>query len=369
MKAERAPDLVIDQGEEPGRFRLSGRLDLRGAVHLVEQLSRADGPLRLDLSGVESFTGSGVGGLYEVARRRGDEIRWEHPPAGLREYLESDPAAEWILAADPEETSERTPVRWRDQVVDAAATTMEFLSLAAEFLYWVCFAPFRGVPLRFGRICSEISRIGLDAVPIVSLVSVLIGVILCLNAAAQLSQYGAERFAADLVAVALVRELAPVITAVLVAGRSGSAIAAEIATMRVSEEIDALRVMGINPRAFLVVPMLVGLMVSLPCLVMLADLIGIAGGFVIALGLLHLPFAVYWEATVQAVELADLVLGWIKGVAFGVLIGLTAATLGLRVQGGAAGVGRVTTRAVVTSFFLVILFNAVFTAIFYALRS
>src|SRR5262249_11464257 len=215
------------------------------------------------------------------------------------------------------------------------------------------------------KVVTGMTRVGVEAIPIVGLIAALMGVILALNSAGQLRAYGAEKYTANLVGIALTRELAPVITAILVAGRSGSAIAAEIATMNVSDEVDALRVMGINSRAFLLVPKLLALTLAMPVLVVLSSLVGIAGGFAVAILGLHLPFEVYWDQTIKALHVQDLVLGSAKALVFGALIGLTGCTLGMRVKGGATGVGRVTTTAVVTSYVLVIVANTVFTLHFF----
>ncbi len=245
------------------------------------------------------------------------------------------------------------------------AAARYFVALALEMAYWTLIAPFRGVQLRVSKVVTEINRVGVEAIPIVGLIAALMGVILALNSAGQLRAYGAEKYTANLVGIALTRELAPVISAILVAGRSGSAIAAEIATMNVSDEVDALRVMGINPRAFLLVPKLLALALAMPVLVVLSSLIGIGGGFAVAVFGLHIPFEVYWEQTIKALHVQDLVLGSAKALVFGALIGLTGCTLGMRVKGGATGVGRVTTTAVVTSYVLVIVANTFFTILFF----
>ncbi len=298
---------------------------------------------------------------------RGAEVLFRGASEDLKRYLRELPLSE-IVAADclgcgiEEEPLLATAGGGYFELVAAARY---FVALGLELAYWTVLAPFRGVKLRLGKVVTEINRIGVDAIPIVGLIAALMGVILALNSAGQLRAYGAEKYTANLVGIALTRELAPVITAILVAGRSGSAIAAEIATMNVSDEVDALRVMGINPRAFLLVPKLLAITLAMPVLVVLSSLVGIAGGFVVAVFGLHLPFDVYWEQTIRALHVQDLALGSAKALVFGALIGLTGCTLGMRVKGGATGVGRVTTTAVVTSYVLVILANTFFTLVFF----
>lgn len=343
------------------------RLDLEAALALLHALESRGGPLTIDLSAVRSFTGAGAAALIELVRERGAEVRFRGASDDLKRYLSELPLGT-IVSADclgcgieEEELLETAG----GSLYELWSTARYFVALALEFLYWVVIAPWRGVKLRFGKFVTELNRVGVEAIPIVALIGVLMGVILALNSAGQLRNYGAEKYTANLVGIALTREIAPVITAILIAGRSGSAIAAEIATMQVSDEIDALRVMGINPRAFLLVPKLLALTLGMPVLVILSSLVGIAGGFVVAIFGLHLPFEVYWDQTLKALHVKDLVLGAIKSLVFGALIGLTGCTFGMRVRGGAIGVGRVTTTAVVTSYVLVIVANTFFTLLFF----
>jgi phospholipid/cholesterol/gamma-HCH transport system permease protein len=353
-------------GSEPVAVS-SEQLDLETALELLGRVRARTGPVVVDLTPVRSFTGAGAAALVELVRERGESLKVRGAPEDLKRYLRELPLEDIVCAECLQDGIEEEPFLvaagggWL-QFVDAARF---FVQLGLEFLYWVFVAPFRGTRLRLGKVVTELNRMGVDAIPIVALIGVLMGVILALNAAGQLQRYGQEKFTANLVGIALTRELAPIITAILVAGRSGSAIAAEIATMQVTEEIDALRVMGINPRAFLLVPKLLALTVGMPVLVILASLVGIAGGFLVAVTGLNVPFSVYWDQTVSALHAVDIALGVVKALVFGTLIGLTGCTLGMRVKGGATGVGRVTTAAVVTSYVLVIVANTFFTLLFY----
>lgn len=343
------------------------RLDLEAALALIHALEGRSGSLTVDLSAARTFTGAGAAALIELVRERGEAIRFRGASEDLKRYLSELPLGA-IVAADclgcgieEEELLETAG----GSLFDLFAAARWFVQLGLEFLYWVVIAPWRGVQLRVGKVVTELNRVGVEAIPIVCVIGMLMGVILALNSGGQLRAYGQEKYTANLVGIALTREIAPVITAILIAGRSGSAIAAELATMKVSEEIDALRVMGINPRAYLLVPKLLALTLGTPVLVVLSSLVGIAGGFIVALVALHLPFAVYWDQTLKALHVRDLVLGAIKALVFGALIGLTGCTLGMRVRGGATGVGRVTTSAVVVSYVLVILANTFFTLLFF----
>jgi phospholipid/cholesterol/gamma-HCH transport system permease protein len=209
-------------------------------------------------------------------------------------------------------------------------------------------------------------RAGADSVPIVLVINFLVGLVTGFQAAVQLKQFGANIFVADLVGLSVARELAPLMTAIIVAGRSGAAFSAELGTMRVSEEIDALRTLGLDPFTFLVFPRVVTLVLVLPLLTVLADLIGIAGGLLVALLGFDITTSAYLVETQKAVGLWDVFSGCLKTVFFGLSISLIACQRGLAAGGGAQGVGRATTSAVVTSLFAIVVVDALFTVLFHA---
>ena len=251
--------------------------------------------------------------------------------------------------------------------LDAVESVAFLWNLLLDTFYWIMIAPVTGRGLRIGSIFQEMVKVGVSAIPIVALISFSIGLILAMQSAYQLSQFGATLLTADLVAVSQTRELGPLMTAIIVAGRSGSGICAEIGTMKVGEEIDALQSMGFNPIKFLVVPKILALIVMMPCLTLISDFIGISGGFVMAVSTLDLSFTSYLNRTMNALAMKDLVSGLTKSVMFAYLIGMTGCYTGLKVEGGAEGVGRRTTQSVVVSIFLIILADALFTSIFYFL--
>jgi phospholipid/cholesterol/gamma-HCH transport system permease protein len=209
-------------------------------------------------------------------------------------------------------------------------------------------------------------RAGADAVPIVALLTFLVGLVTGFQAAIQLKQFGANIFVADLVALSITRELGPLMTAIIVAGRSGAAFAAELGTMRVSEEVDALVTLGLDPYRFLVLPRVLALLVVTPLLTFLADLCGILGGLLVALLTLDLTVGSFLRETRSALDLWDVGSGLVKGVAFGLVLALIACQRGLAANGGAEGVGQATTSAVVTSLFALVLMDALFTVLFNA---
>jgi phospholipid/cholesterol/gamma-HCH transport system permease protein len=225
--------------------------------------------------------------------------------------------------------------------------------------------PFRGERVRLRETLVQAVRAGNGSLALVSLICFLVGMIIALQSAYQLRIFGAVDLVSSLVAVSVSRELAPLLTAIIVAGRYGSAIAAELGTMRVSNEIDALEVMGIDPTSYLVVPRLVALILVMPCLTVFADVIGILGGMLVGVGVLDLGFGSYVEDTVDSLVLEDIYTGLVKSVAFAGIIGVVGCHEGLTTKGGAEGVGRSTTSAVVRSIVLVIIADLFVTAWFY----
>jgi len=239
-------------------------------------------------------------------------------------------------------------------------------SLCVRSLYWIFIAPFRGKKLRWHLTFVQMVRIGVNSVPIVCIISFCVGLIIAMQAAYQLERFGATIYVADLVGVSMTRELGPLITAIVIAGRSGSAIAAEIGTMKVSEEIDALKTMALNPIGYLVVPRTLAMIIVVPCLTVLADMIGITGGFVLAVVNLKLPFIAYFNQTADAILFKDFITGLIKSFFFALIIAQIGAYQGFSVSGGAEGVGKSTTASVVSSIFLIIFADLLFTMLFYS---
>ncbi|MEW6533936.1 MAG: MlaE family lipid ABC transporter permease subunit [Thermodesulfobacteriota bacterium] len=209
-----------------------------------------------------------------------------------------------------------------------------------------------------------IERSGSDAVPIVAILSFLMGAILAFQAAIQLRKFGANIFVADLVSVSICLEMGPLLAAIIVAGRSGAAYAAHIGTMQVTEEVDALRLMGVDPIRFLVSPRIVAVGLALPCLTIFADIVGIFGGCVVSVFALDLTPITYFNQVGRVLEVSDVLKGLIKSFAYGVEIAAIGCLRGFQVRGGAESVGQATTSAVVTSVFVLTVTDAVF-AMFY----
>jgi phospholipid/cholesterol/gamma-HCH transport system permease protein len=241
-----------------------------------------------------------------------------------------------------------------------------FKGLAIQVIYWTFVAPFKKRGINWKSTIEQMVRMGFDSTPIVLLIAFFVGLILAMQSAYQLRQFGATIFVANLVAVSLVRELSPLLTAIIITGRSGSAITAEIGTMKVYEEIDALDTMGFNPIRFLVVPRTIAMLIMLPCLTIMADFIGIFGGYIISVSSLDLTSVRYIDQTISALHFKDLFSGFTKSVFFALIIAAIGCYQGLMVDGGAEGVGKSTTKSVVTTIFLIIAADVAFTAFFYS---
>lgn len=237
--------------------------------------------------------------------------------------------------------------------------------LAGESAYYTFVGPFKGHRLRPQRVFHQGMAVGVEAIPIISLITFFVGLIMALQSAYELRKLGAVQFVADAVAISIVRELGPLITAVVVIGRSGSAFAAEIGTMKVTEEIDALKTMALRPVAFLVAPKFLAMLVMMPCLTIWADAMGVLGGSLFGVTAANFTFVSYLQATRDALSLRDLYTGLVKSVLFGGVITAVGCQEGFSTGAGAEEVGRSTTSAVVTSIFLVILVDLVFTTLFY----
>jgi phospholipid/cholesterol/gamma-HCH transport system permease protein len=218
------------------------------------------------------------------------------------------------------------------------------------------------------RATHEAMAAGVAAIPIISLISFFVGVIIALQGAYELQRLGAMQLVAGLVAIAITRELGPLITAIVVIGRSGSAFAAEIGTMRVTEELDALKTMALDPVAFLVVPKFIAMAVMLPCLAILADLMGVLGGGLFGVIGGGYTFEGYMLATRDALLLRDITSGVVKSLVFGMVITAVGCHEGFATGAGAEEVGRSTTSAVVISILLVIVIDLIFTGLFYLAR-
>lgn len=225
--------------------------------------------------------------------------------------------------------------------------------------------PFHGKKLNLNRAVHQAMSVGVAALPIVSLISFFVGMILALQGAFELRRLGAIQLVANAVAISMTRELGPLMTAIVVIGRSGSAFAAEIGTMKVNEEIDALETMALEPVPFLVAPKFLAMILMVPCLTTWSDLMGVLGGGSFGVSSAGFTWATYLNATLDAIALRDILLGLIKAFMFGVVITAVGCKEGFGTGLGSEEVGRSTTSAVVKSIFMVVAVDLIFTAVFY----
>lgn len=221
--------------------------------------------------------------------------------------------------------------------------------------------PFKGKFIKWEQFVKEATRIGVDSLPIVGLIGLLLGLIMAFQSAYQLRQFGANIYVANLVGISMVRELGPLMTAIILAGRSGASMTAELGTMKVREEIDALKVMGIEPTQYLIIPKFYAMTITGPSLTLMASAIGIFGGFVIALFYLDLSLSSYWNQTLEALSIHDLLNGMSKSLVFSWIIVIIGCYKGINLTGGAEAVGRATTASVVSSIFMIIIADSLFT--------
>ncbi len=249
--------------------------------------------------------------------------------------------------------------------LQAIQASLQVCLLMVNTFVWTVVAPLRGRGFRTRYAVQQFVEYGVNSLPIVTLICFLIGAIMAMQSSYQLSRFGAVHLVANLVGVSAMRELAILMTAIIIAGRSGSAITAEIGTMKVSEEIDALEVMGLNVNKFLIAPKFAAMVLAVPMVTIIAVLMMIAGGYTISVFVLGLDAMRYIEQTADALTAKDLVIGMTKSVFFAVVICWVGVYRGFQVAGGAESVGRQTTSSVVTSIFVIIVLDMIFTVFFY----
>jgi phospholipid/cholesterol/gamma-HCH transport system permease protein len=282
------------------------------------------------------------------------------PPAPSSQHKSKGRA--WsALFAPLEKVGQRTL-----EILDQIGAVWYLLLDAAHWLLLAVFSP----KIRVGRagIVSQILRIGVRSVFIVTLVSASVGLILAMQMAPPLESLGQKDKIANIVGLAVIRELGPLIAGIVLTGFAGAAIAAEIGTMVVGEEIEALKAHALNPVRFLVVPRVVASIVSMAALSVIATIAGVAAALLISMLALGVPYTTFMTNLLTQVKVVDFTTGWAKSVVFGTLIGIIACSNGLRVTGGAAGVGQATTRTVVQSIVAIVFADLIFTAVFYALK-
>ncbi|MFN0243925.1 MAG: ABC transporter permease [Planctomycetota bacterium] len=335
--------------------RLSGvwRLALpRGSIDALQReiVERPPRRVAFDARAIRAWD-SGLVALVRrvraLAAERSIAIDVSGLPDGVQRLLHLAEAVPEALGVAPKTASPAPLARIGTAVLGARARLLDVLEFLGETTLGLARFARRAARLRIADLWLFVQEAGIDALPIVTLISFLVGTIMAFVGAVQLERFGASIFIADLVGLAMTREMGAMMTAIIVCGRTGASYAAQLGTMKVTEEVDALSTFGIPPIEFLVVPRIVALVVMMPCLCLYADLIGILGGAVVAAGMLDLSSAQYFEQMSQAVTLTQVWIGVSKSAIFGLLIALAGCYQGIRCGGSAAAVGRATTSAVV----------------------
>ncbi len=361
----------------PQDLALSGSWTARGIAPLQRRLAAlrlaSHGEAIADAAGIEALDTAGAWVLQKLLLRLRDEgmvvtLRGLRPEfaallAGVGEQVAKRKDALAAAAAPPAAMLEALG-RNTEAVFGQVVALLGFVGESTVALAGCIAHPAR---LRWRPVLYNIRKAGFDALPIVGLLSFLLGVVVAYQGADQLRQYGANIFVADLVGLSMLREFAPLITAIIIAGRSGSAYAAQIGTMSVTEEIDAMRTLGIAPLDVLVLPKVLALLIALPLLTVFADVLGVCGGMIMARAQLGVGYAEFLDRFVKAVSITSYLIGICKAPVFAAIIAVVGCFQGFRAKGGADGVGRQTTRSVVQSIFLVIVADALFSVAFSAL--
>jgi phospholipid/cholesterol/gamma-HCH transport system permease protein len=356
----------FDRADGVTELRLSGRLTLTEASEVRSRNQGLDAAkcqrVILDFTRVESLDGSAAAILLDAVSSltaRGLETQIFGAQGQTLAMLELYRQQGTTPTTKPEHSIGLLDDLGR-ATAKAAHSLREILGFLGDLVASIIVAVRRPSSVNLRDVGPLIERTGADGVFVVGITCLLLGFIMAFQSAIQLKPFAATHLVADLVALALTRELAPLMTAFVVAGRSGAAFAAEIGTMKVSEEIDALLTLGLPPINFLVIPRVLALLVALPLLTLFADLMGLTGGYVVGVTWLDITSTSYLAETRGALTLPDVLLGVWKSIAFAVAISLISCQRGLETSGGAQGVGQSTTRAVVTILFSLVLIDAVF---------
>lgn len=360
--------------ESPGKLviHLQDRLDVSNSALLIKEfnvLLKTHKPdnLVIDLEKLNYLDDYGVSVLVEL-RKKMDDQRGNFSLTNISDKIEEILSLYRFNVLGQQSIPERkTSPGFLTHLGSATIKSGSEIGFMLTFLGDTCYSFLRLLrhpgSLRLNDTIENMKRVGLDALPIVGLISFLLGLIMAFMSSVQLQQFGANIYVASLVGISMTRELGPIMTAIIVAGRSGSSFAAEIGTMKISEEVDALSTMGINPNLFLVLPRVIAACMVVPVLTLFSDLFAIIGGLLVGVTMLDLTISGYTNQTINTLTLFDVFWGVFKSGIFAILISWTGCLKGFQVNGGAAGVGQATTSAVVTSIFLIVLSDSLLVVI------
>src|SRR5882724_1649294 len=305
--------------------------------------------------------------VSELCRQRGIPMDREGLPVGVQKLLDLAEAVPERKGARREVTEASFLERIGTSTLGVAGSSKEMLAFLGEMT--VTFFALLRLKARYraSDLFLLIQQCGAQALPIVTLISFLVGVILAFVGAVQLKQFGAQIYVADLVGIAMMREMGAMMTGIIMAGRTGAAFAAQLGTMKVTQEIDAFTTMGFSPLKFLVLPRVIALVLMMPLLCLYADFVGVLGGATIAMGMLDLSWTTYIRETMHAVGLTDLFGGIFKSAVYGVLVALSGCLRGLQCGNSSSAVGDAATSAVVTGIVAIVVACGLFAVVFYIL--
>ncbi len=344
------------------------KIDIDQDLLLSRLRSFQEPKLQIDLSGLNAIDSAGVAYLQHIKQffsEKNKHVELVNIPEKIGIILETFSAS--LPAGDGEPERENIFEKIGGHTYHFFhAILRNYVYLMADLFYWSVVDFFtRKKEYRKGEVINQAVLIGVNAVPIIGLISLMIGLVLALQSAAQLRQFGANIFMVDLIVIAMTREMGPLITAIMIAGRSGSAIASEVGTMVITEEVDALKSMALDPVRYMVVPKMQASVLTLPFLTILADFMGILGGMIVSYFYLDLSVMTFYNRMSAVLFGKDIFIGTFKSIIFAIIIVQTGSYYGFHVKGGSEAVGRYTTAAVVTSIFLVILADSILGLIFY----
>lgn len=372
--------MILDNPDRSARINIVGdRLDVAGILRIdtVETLDRAaviekaQGISAIDISGLTHLDTAGAWVLVDLQERvsaTSGSVTLDGANEAQAQLIEVVRQSRAPAPAGKKKHKELLDQieQFGRMVVESSQKALDLVSFLGQVVATLAGIMIRPKRLRLTSLVHHCQEVGLNAVPIVALMAFLIGIVLAFQGAAQLRQFGAEVFVVDLIAISVLRELGILLTAIIVAGRSGSAFAAAIGTMKMREEIDAMRTIGLDPFAVLIVPRVLALMLMLPALGFIADLSGLLGGAMMSWIELGVSPAVFQSRLVSNTDVWHFAIGMIKAPFFAAIIGVVGCYEGMKVGGDAESLGRRTSTSVVLSIFLVIVMDALF-SIFFAI--
>jgi phospholipid/cholesterol/gamma-HCH transport system permease protein len=357
-----ASETPADGGNPP--FRIRGTLTITRAASIQREIDAEPDPLLIDLAGVERMDTVGAWLVYRAMRDRGAKVAGETQEA--RSLLDQVAEFDKPVRVRPEEPQSfiRLVSEIGEWIAESGRTLVGLLGFFGATLVGIANVISHPKRFRLNAVVQRFDVVGVRALGIIGLMSFLIGIVIAQQGAVQLQQFGAEIYTINLIGRITVRELGTLMTAIMVAGRSGSAFAAQLGTMKITEEIDAMRTIGVSPIEALVIPRLIAAVVMMPLLAFWAMLMSLLGGGIFVWLDLGIPPLTYVQRLGEVVPATDLWIGLIKAPVFGFIIALAGCFQGMQVEGNSEEVGLRTTLAVVQSIFLVIVLDAVFAVFF-----